>query len=76
MSLFWDGALIKYDYDVDKVTQQIALTQPPQELTVSNESEKTRFIGLVGGLFVSLRRTPHKRYMHSFINEAKHTAHK
>lgn len=40
---------IKADYDVDKVTQQIALILPLQESTVLNGREKTF---LLGKLFV------------------------
>lgn len=43
---------IKADYDVDKVTQQIALILPLQESTVLNGREKTFLLGklLVGAV--------------------------
>ena len=43
-TLYCDGTPIKADYDVDKVTQQIALIQPPQESTVSNGAAENIFL--------------------------------
>ena len=43
--LYCDETPIKDDYDVDKVTQQIALIQPLQESTVLNGAGENIFIG-------------------------------
>lgn len=45
--LYCDETPIKDDYDVDKVTQQIALIQPLQESTVLNGAGENMFIGEV-----------------------------
>lgn len=45
--LYCDETPIKDDYDVDKVTQQIALIQPLQESTVLNGAGENIFIGEV-----------------------------
>lgn len=47
--LYCDETPIKDDYDVDKVTQQIALIQPLQESTVLNGARENIFIGWVFG---------------------------
>lgn len=43
--LYCDETPIKADYDVDKVTQQIALIQPLQESAVLNGARENIFIG-------------------------------